>query len=159
MLSKVELVEKLNQIVEGAKLSKSARSEFDSLLQELTTRKTREIKHADYFDEKENCVMRFCKYHNRYERESDMITKKSYCKVASFISNQRRNGVKKLENELLSLIANNANSDEIANLANDIKEKKEKMHAPETYDYDRDYAYYNENCKQRQRQSKSDDKE
>lgn len=157
MLSKVELIEKLNNIVDNAKLSKSAKSEFDELLKELSTRKTREVKHADYFDEKENCVMRFCKYHNRYERESDMIAKKSYCKVASFISNQRRNEVKKLENELLSLIANNANSDEIAKLANDIKEKKEKMHAPETYDYERDYAFYSENCKQRQ--SKSDDKE
>lgn len=157
MLSKVELIEKLNNIVDNAKLSKSAKSEFDSLLQELTTRKSREIKHADYFDEKENCVMRFCKYHQRYEKECDMIAKKSYCKVASFISNQRRSEVKKLENELLSLIADNAETEKISELANIIKEKKANMHAPETYDYERDYAYYNENCKQRQ--SKSDDKE
>lgn len=157
MLSKVELVEKLNQIVESAKLSKSAKSEFDELLKELTTRKAREVKHADYFDEKENCVMRFCKYHNRYERESDMIAKKSYCKVASFISNQRRNEVKKLENELLNLIETNADSEKISELANIIKEKKANMHNSETYDYDRDYAFYSKNCKQRQ--NKSDDKE
>lgn len=157
MLSKVELIEKLNNIVDNAKLSKSAKSEFDELLKELTTRKAREIKHADYFDEKENCVMRFCKYHNRYERESDMIAKKSYCKVASFISNQRRNEVKKLENELLSLIETNADSEKISELANIIKEKKANMHNSETYDYEKDYAYYSENCKQRQ--SKSDDKE
>lgn len=157
MLSKVELVEKLNQIVESAKLSKSARSEFDSLLQELTTRKVREIKHADYFDEKENCVMRFCKYHNRYERDDEMIAKKSYCRVASFISNHRRNEVKKLENELLSLIETNAKTEKISELANIIKEKKANMHAPETYDYEKDKIYYQENCKQRQ--SKSDDKE
>lgn len=157
MLSKVELVEKLNQIVDSAKLSKAVKSEFDELLKELTTRKAREVKHADYYDEKENCVMRFCKYHNRYERESDMIAKKSYCKVASFISNQRRNEVKKLENELLSLIETNAETEKISELANIIKEKKANMHNSETYDYDRDYTYYNENCKQRQ--SKSDDKE
>lgn len=157
MLSKVELVEKLNQIVDNAKLSKSAKSEFDELLKELTTRKAREVKHQDYFDEKENCVMRFCKYHNRYERESDMINKKSYCKVASFISNQRRNEVKKLENELLNLIETNAETEKISELANIIKEKKANMHAPETYDYERDYQFYAKNCKQRQ--SKSDDKE
>lgn len=156
MLSKVELVEKLNQIVESAKLSKSARSEFDSLLQELTTRKAREIKHADYFDEKENCVMRFCKYHNHYERDDEMIAKKSYCRVASFISNQRRNEVKKLENELLSLIETNAETEKISELANIIKEKKANMHNSETYDYEKDKIYYQENCKQR---NKADDKE
>jgi hypothetical protein len=157
MLSKVELIEKLNQIVDNAKLSKSAKSEFDELLKELSTRKSREVKHQDYFDEKENCVMRFCKYHNRYERESDMIAKKNYCRVASFISNQRRNEVKKLENELLSLIETNAETEKISELANIIKEKKANMHNSETYDYDRDYQFYAENCKQRQ--SKSDDKE
>lgn len=156
MLSKVELIEKLNNIVDNAKLSKSAKSEFDELLKELTTRKAREVKHADYFDEKENCVMRFCKYHQRYERESDMIAKKSYCKVASFISNQRRNEVKKLENELLSLIETNADSEKISELANIIKEKKANMHNSETYDYDRDYQFYAENCKTRK---SSDDKE
>ena len=156
MLSKVELVEKLNQIVESAKLSKSAKSEFDELLKELTTRKAREVKHADYFDEKENCVMRFCKYHNRYERDDEMIAKKSYCRVASFISNQRRAEVKKLENELLSLIETNAETEKISELANIIKEKKANMHAPETYNYEKDRIYYQENCKQR---SKSDDKE
>lgn len=156
MLSKVELVEKLNQIVESAKLSKSARSEFDSLLQELTTRKAREIKHADYFDEKENCVMRFCKYHNRYERDDEMIAKKSYCRVTSFISNQRRNEIKRLENELLSLIETNAETEKISELANIIKEKKQNMHAPETYDYEKDKIYYQENCKQR---NKANDKE
>ncbi len=157
MLSKVELVEKLNQIVESAKLSKSAKSEFDELLKELSTRKSREVKHQDYFDEKENCVMRFCRYHNRYERDDEMIAKKSYCRVASFISNQRRNEVKKLENELLSLIETNAETEKISELANIIKEKKANMHAPETYDYEKDKIYYQENCKQRQ--SKSDDKE
>lgn len=157
MLSKVELIEKLNNIVDNAKLSKSAKSEFDELLKELSTRKSREVKHQDYFDEKENCVMRFCKYHNRYERDDEMIAKKSYCRAASFISNQRRNKIKRLENELLSLIANNANSDDISKLANDIKDKKANMHAPETYDYEKDKIYYQENCKQRQ--SKSDDKE
>ena len=157
MLSKVELVEKLNQIVESAKLSKSARNEFDSLLQELTTRKAREIKHADYFDEKEQCLMRFCKYHQRFERDDEMIAKKHYCRVASFISNQRRNEVKKLENELLSLIETNAETEKINELANIIKEKKANIHAPETYDYEKDKIYYQENCKQRQ--SKSNDKE
>jgi len=157
MLSKSELVSKLNQIVESAKLSKNAKSEFDELLKELSTRKSREVKHASYYDEKEQSLMIFCKYHNRYEKECDMVAKKSYCKVASFISNQRRNEVKKLENELLSLIANNANSDDISKLANDIKEKKALMHDASTYDYDRDYQFYAENCKQRQ--SKSDDKE
>lgn len=157
MLSKVELIEKLNNIVDNAKLSKSAKSEFDELLKELTTRKAREVKHADYFDENEQCLMRFCKYHQRYERENDMIAKKSYCKVASFISNQRRNEVKKLENELLSLIETNAETEKISELANIIKEKKANMHNSETYDYDRDYQFYAENCKQRQ--SKSDDKE
>jgi len=156
MLSKSELVSKLNSIVESAKLSKSAKSEFDALLTELTQRKAREVKHADYFDEKENCLMRYCKYHNRYEIESDMIAKKSYCKVASFISNQRRAEVKRLENELLSLIQTSADASEISNLADIIKEKKEKMHDSATYDYERDYQYYAENCKQRK---SSNDKE
>lgn len=156
MLSKVELVEKLNQIVESAKLSKSARSEFDELLKELTTRKAREVKHQDYFDEKEQCLMRFCKYHQRFERDDEMIAKKNYCRVASFISNQRRNEVKKLENELLSLIETNAETEKISELANIIKEKKANMHNSETYDYDRDKIYYQENCKQR---NKTDDKE
>lgn len=156
MLSKSELVSKLNQIVESAKLSKNAKSEFDELLKELSTRKAREVKHQDYFDEKEQCLMRYCKYHQRYERESDMINKKSYCKVASFISNQRRNEVKKLENELLSLIETNAKTEKISELANIIKEKKANMHAPETYDYEKDYQFYAENCKTRK---SSDDKE
>lgn len=157
MLSKVELIEKLNNIVDNAKLSKSAKSEFDELLKELTTRKAREVKHADYFDEKENCVMRFCKYHQRFERDDEMIAKKSYCKAASFISNQRRNEIKRLENELLSLIETNAETEKISDLASVIKNKKEKMHDANTYDYDKDKIYYQENCKQRQ--SKSDDKE
>lgn len=157
MLSKVELIEKLNNIVDNAKLSKSAKSEFDELLKELTTRKAREVKHADYFDENEQCLMRFCKYHQRYERDDEMIAKKNYCRVASFISNQRRNEIKRLENELLSLIETNAETEKISELANIIKEKKANMHAPETYDYKKDKIYYQENCKQRQ--SKSDDKE
>lgn len=157
MLSKSELVSKLNQIVESAKLSKSAKSEFDNLLQELTTRKAREVKHADYFDENQNCVMRYCKYHQRFERDDEMIAKKSYCRAASFISNQRRNKVKRLENELLSLIQTSADASEIAKLADVIKEKKQNMHAPETYDYERDNQYYLENC--RQREKKQDDKE
>ena len=156
MLSKNELVEKLNAIVESAKLSKTVKSEFDSLLQELTTRKAREIKHADYFDEKEQCIMRFCKYHQKYERESDMIAKKSYCKVASFISNQRRAEVKKLENSLLDLIQTNADASEISALAETIKEKKQNMHNPETYNYESDYQFYADNCRQRK---SADDKE
>lgn len=156
MLSKVKLIEKLNNIVESAKLSKSAKSEFDNLLQELTAKKAREVKNPDIFDEKTQTLMRFCKYHQRYEIDSDMIAKKSYCKVASFISNQRRNEVKRLENELLNLIQTNADNEKISELANIIKEKKEKMHAPETYDYEKDKIYYQENCKAR---SKADDKE
>lgn len=156
MLSKNELVEKLNAIVESAKLSKTVKSEFDALLTELTTRKNREVKHADYFDENQNCVMRYCKYHQRFERDDEMIAKKSYCRVASFISNQRRNEVKKLENELLSLISSNADNEKISALAEIIKNKKASMHAPETYDYEKDKIYYLENCKQR---NKSDDKE
>lgn len=157
MLSKVELVEKLNQIVESAKLSKSAKSEFDNLLQELTQRKAREIKNPDFYSDENQCVMRFCKYHQRYEKETDMIAKKSYCKVASFISNQRRAEVKRLENELLSLIQTSADASEISKLADIIKDKKEKMHDPATYDYDRDYQFYAENCKTRK--SSADDKE
>ena len=156
MLSKSELVSKLNQIVESAKLSKNAKSEFDELLKELTQRKAREVKHQDYFDEKEQCLMRYCKYHQRFERDDEMIAKKNYCRVASFISNQRRNEVKKLENELLSLIETNAETEKISELANIIKEKKANMHAPETYDYDKDYQFYAENCKTRK---SSDDKE
>nr|DAS91476.1 MAG TPA: hypothetical protein [Caudoviricetes sp.] len=157
MLSKSELVSKLNSIVESAKLSKSAKSEFDELLQELTQRKAREVKHADYFDEKENCVMRYCKYHCKFEREDEMIAKKSYCRAASFISNQRRNEVKRLEDELLNLISQNADSEKISELANVIREKKEKMHDSATYDYERDNQYYRENCKIREK--KQDDKE
>ena len=147
MLSKNELVSKLNQIVDNAKLSKSAKSEFDALFAELTTRKAREVKHADYYDDEKKCLMRFCKYHQRYEIENDMINKKSYCKVASFISNQRRAEVKKLENNLLSLIQNNAETSEISALADEIKLKKSQMHDSSTYDYDRDYQFYAENCK------------
>lgn len=146
MLSKVELIERLNGIVDNAKLSKSAKSEFDELLKEFTTRKA---KHADYFDEDEQCLMRFCKYHQRFERDEEMIAKKNYCRAASFISTQRRNKVKKLENELLSLIETNAETEKISELANIIKEKKANMHAPETYDYEKDKIYYQENCKQR----------
>lgn len=156
MLSKVELIEKLNNIVDNAKLSKSAKSEFDELLKELSTRKSREVKHQDYFDEKEQCLMRFCKYHQRFERDDEMIAKKNYCRVASFISNQRRNEIKRLENELLSLIQTNAETEKISELANIIKEKKEKMHDSATYDYEKDKIYYQENCKQR---NKADDKE
>lgn len=156
MLSKSELVSKLNQIVESAKLSKNVKLEFDNLLNELTTRKTREIKHPDYYDDEKQSLMRYCKYHNRYEVENNMIAKKSYCKVASFISNQRRAEIKKLENSLLDLIQTNADASEIAKLAEIIKEKKQNMHNSETYDYERDYQYYAENCKQR---NKSDDKE
>lgn len=157
MLSKVELVEKLNQIIESAKLSKSAKSEFDELLKELSTRKAREVKHQDYYDEKEQCLMRYCKYHQKYERDDEMINKKSYCKAASFISNQRRNEVKRLENELLSLIQTNAETSEISKLADIIKEKKTLMHDASTYDYDKDKLYYAEQCKQRK--SSSDNKE
>lgn len=157
MLSKNELVSKLNQIVESAKLSKSAKLEFDNLLQELTTRKAREVKHADYYSDENQCIMRFCKYHQKYERDDEMIAKKSYCRAASFISNQRRNEIKRLENKLLSLIQTSADASEIAKLADVIKEKKQNMHAPETYDYERDNQYYAENCKQRK--SSADDKE
>lgn len=156
MLSKNELIEKLNSIVDNAKLSKSAKSEFDALLQELTTRKAREVKHQDYYDDEKQCLMRFCKYHQRFERDDEMIAKKSYCRAASFISNQRRNEVKKLENELLSLIQTNANNEKISELANIIKEKKQNMHNSETYDYERDNIYYRENCKIRE---KKNDKE
>ncbi len=149
MLNKSELVEKLNAIVESAKLSKTVKSEFDALLTELTQRKSREIKNPDIFDEKTQTLMRFCKYHQRYEKDSDMIAKKSYCKVASFISNNRRNEVKRLENELLNLISLNADNEKISELANIIKEKKALMHAPETYDYEKDYQFYTDNCKQR----------
>lgn len=156
MLSKNELVSKLNQIVESAKLSKNVKLEFDNLLNELTTRKTREIKHPDYYDDEKQCLMRYCKYHNQYEVENNMIAKKNYCKVASFISNQRRAEIKKLENSLLDLIQTNADADEISALAETIKTKKALMHNSSTYDYDKDYQYYAENCKQR---NKSDDKE
>lgn len=157
MLSKSELVSKLNSIVDNAKLSKSAKSEFDELLKELTTRKAREVKHADYYSDENQCVMRYCKYHCKFEREDEMIAKKSYCRAASFISNQRRNEVKRLENELLNLISQNADSEKISELADVIKEKKQNMHAPETYDYERDNQYYLENCKIREK--KQDDKE
>lgn len=157
MLSKNELVGKLNQIVESAKLSKNVKLEFDNLLNELTTRKTREIKHPDYYDDEKKNLMRYCKYHQRYERDDEMIAKKSYCRSASFISNHRRNEIKHLENELLSSIQTNADASEIAKLADVIKEKKQNMHAPETYDYERDNQYYLENC--RQRKKKQDDKE
>jgi hypothetical protein len=156
MLSKSELVSKLNSIVESAKLSKSAKSEFDNLLQELTTRKAREVKHADYYSDENQCLMRFCKYHQRFERDDEMIAKKSYCRAASFISNQRRSEVKRLENDLLNLIQTNADASEISKLADIIKEKKALMHDSTTYDYEKDKIYYLENCKQR---NKSDDKE
>jgi len=98
-------------------------------------------------DEDGNIVEAYCRFHQRYESAKDMVMSKGkskgYCKASISLWNKTMTKIKKLTNEAVDY-TNEGDFDNAQEVANEVKELRDNFNKPEFYDYDRDWAEFNQ---------------
>jgi hypothetical protein len=84
----------------------------------------------------------YCRFHERYEPEHDMVISqgksKGYCKASISLWNKTQSSIKRLESSVVDAIANGDIEDAQAK-AVEVKALKDVLNVPSHYDYDRDW--------------------
>lgn len=117
---------------------------FKSQMAELYAPKSKSSANPSY--EEDGVEYHWCKYHNRYEKSVDMVLDKEgkgkgYCKAASSLSNHRRQLWREANDKISELLIS-GNMEEAQELAPTVKELKDSINNPDTFDYDADWERF-----------------
>lgn len=149
-MTKTELYEKLSvevsQILEGTKVPKKVKEQIQAVLDEYVKPKSgggnvinppKEIDGKKYY---------FCRFHQCYEPEEDMVMSKGkskgYCKAAISKWNKLNSQIKKLDMEASELLLE-GKMEEAQAKAQEAKKLKDKLNLPSTYNYVEDWTQFN----------------
>jgi len=87
----------------------------------------------------------YCRFHQRYELQDDMVMSKDkskgYCKASISKWNKINSQIKKLDSQAVDAMAN-GDFESAQAIAQEAKELKESLNNPETYNYDEDWANF-----------------
>lgn len=96
--------------------------------------------------EVDGVMMHYCRFHQRFEAECDMVMSmgksKGYCKASISKWNKMSSDIKKLESNAIGFMTRD-DSDKAKELSLQANEMKAKLNLPESYDYDQDWANFN----------------
>jgi len=91
-------------------------------------------------------TMYFCRFHQRYEAECDMVMSqgkpKGYCKASISKWNKTNSQIKRLEAQAVGEMTRD-NFDKARELASEAKVLGESLNSPENYDYEADWKLFN----------------
>ncbi len=87
----------------------------------------------------------YCRFHQRYEPQDDMVMSKGkskgYCKASISKWNKTNSQIKKLDSQAVDAMAS-GDFEKAQTIAQEAKELKDTLNAPEAYDYDTDWANF-----------------
>lgn len=91
-------------------------------------------------------TMHYCRFHERYEAECDMVMSqgktKGYCKASISKWNKTNSQIKRLEAQAVGEMTRD-NFDKARELANEAKILGEGLNTPSNYDYESDWKLFN----------------
>ena len=97
-------------------------------------------------DKDGNIIEAYCRFHQRYEKVGDMVTSngksKGYCKAGISNWNKRQKTIKQLQAQVTGYIDED-DFEKAKKLSNEVKELKETINDPKTFDYDADWEAFN----------------
>ena len=97
-------------------------------------------------DDEGNIVESWCRFHKRYEVIEDMVISKGkpkgYCRASISKWNKTNSNIKKLDSEAVEAMSE-GNFEEAQEIALKSKELKGLLNSPDYYDYDEDWANFN----------------
>lgn len=143
------VVTQINELLENSKVSKKFQEELLSIIDNNIAPKngSRSAINPPKLDEDGNIVEAYCRFHQRYEKVEDMVISnnksKGYCKAAISLWNKTNSEIKKLDSQAVDYMAN-GEFDKAQEVAKKAKELKDNFNKPEFYDYDRDWATFND---------------
>jgi len=87
----------------------------------------------------------YCRFHQRYEPQEDMVISKDkskgYCKASISKWNKINSQIKKLDSKAVEAMAN-GDFEKAQELAKEAKALKGSLNNPETYDYEQDWLVF-----------------
>lgn len=137
-------LEKVAEFLSTQKVSGNFKAELLELLtneltKQPTTRSTNPPKKLD------DQMWYFCRFHNRYENEAQMVISnnksKGYCKASISLWNKRNSAIKKLNEQMANLAL--AGQTIPSELLSQLTTMKEELNDVASYDYDRDWFEFN----------------
>ena len=138
----------VNELLKASKVSKKFSEELLNILEtNLAPKSGGSSINPPKLDEDGNIVEAYCRFHQRYEASEVMVMSKGkskgYCKAAISLWNKTNAQIKKLESEAVDYMSE-GDFDKAQEVANEAKELKDNFNKPEFYDYDRDWAEFNQ---------------
>lgn len=145
-MTKLELFENVTQevtmLLEGTKVSKAVREELQSILDKYLAPKNGGGSQNPSYTNEEG-TWHYCRFHQQYELEKDMVMSKGkskgYCKASISKWNKTNAKIKKLESEITGLVIK---GEECTGLAVEVQELKANLNDPSFYDYDTDWENF-----------------
>jgi hypothetical protein len=96
--------------------------------------------------EKDGITFHYCRFHQQYEAEQDMVMSvgksKGYCKASISLWNKTNAQIKRLEANAVGELTRD-NIDKAKELSNEAKALGERLNDPEFYNYENDWANFN----------------
>lgn len=141
------VVDQVQELLSNSKVTKTFSSELLSILETNLAPKSSGSINPPILDEDGNIVEAYCRFHKRYEVVSDMVISqgksKGYCKASISLWNKTNSAIKALDSKATKCVLDGdfENAKEVAQEAQDLKAK---LNAPDFYDYDRDWAAFND---------------
>ncbi len=138
-----EVVSKVQEFCESNKMKAQTTTALMELVSSLLAPKKggATSQNASYTDAN-GTVMHYCRFHQQFEPESDMVLSqgknKGYCKASISIWNKRNSAIKAKEASIAQFII--ASDIEAAKSASiELQDMKANLNEPSTYDYDSDW--------------------
>ena len=138
----------VNELLKASKVSKKFSEELLNILEtNLAPKSGGSSINPPKLDDDGNIVEAWCRFHQRYEAVEAMVISKGkskgYCKASISLWNKTMAKIKKLESEAVDYMSVR-DFDNAQEVANEVKELRDNFNKPEFYDYDRDWAEFNQ---------------
>lgn len=146
-MTKTQTWEAVSALLVEAKASKKLQAELEAILAPKSSGSVNPPK----LDKDGNIVEAYCRFHQRYEVVDNMVMSggksKGYCKASISLWNKTNANIKRLNEQAVTAMGE-GNMEEAQSLAKEATTLKTNLNAPETYDYDRDWAEFNKPTKE-----------
>jgi len=149
-MTKTELYNKVStevlELLESQpKLSKAFKEKLSNILDTNLMPKSGAGNSANPPKEIDGIMHYYCRFHQRYEPQEDMVISKGkskgYCKASISLWNKLNSQIKKLDSQAVEAMAN-GDFEKAQELAKESKALKDSLNSPETYDYERDWLAF-----------------
>jgi len=141
-------VEQIEALLENSKTSKTFREELLLIIENNIAPKKSggSVAFPPKLNEDGEIIEAYCRFHQRYEVVENMVMSngksKGYCKASISLWNKTNSNIKKLDAQAVNYMTD-GDFENAQKIAQESKELKTKLNAPDFYDYERDWAEFN----------------